>query len=166
MSVVEAEVEEVHEDVGGEDREAGCLNSSSMSMSMSASTGGVDDVEVKVKLVKDMSVQDVDGEDREAGCLNRSSMSMSASTGGVDDDLEVEVKLVKGMSVQVAVVVDCESVLSLYNPVAPNSKSIKIPWAPSKASSTASNNHGAPLTTTDTSTTLYLQFLLPSGARE
>ena len=57
-------MEEVHEDVGGEDREAGCLNSSSMSMSMSASTGGVDDdVEVKVKLVKDMSVH-VDGEDR------------------------------------------------------------------------------------------------------
>ena len=43
-------------------------------------------------------------------------MSMSASTGGVDDDVEVEVKLVKGMSVQVAVVVDCESVLSLYTP--------------------------------------------------
>jgi len=163
MSVVhmEAEVEEV-QDVGGEDREAGCLNSSSMS----ASAGGVDDdVEVEVKLVKDMSVQDVEGEDREAGSLNSTSMSMSASTGGVDD-VEVEVKLVKGKSVQVAVVVDCESVLSLYNPIAPNSKSIKISWTPSKASSTASNNHGAPLTTTDKSTTLYLQFLLPSGARE
>ena len=52
-------------------------------------------------------------------------MSMSAATGGVDD-VEVEVKLVKDMSVQVAVVVDCESVLLLYNPIAPNFKSIKV----------------------------------------
>jgi len=123
-------------------------------------------VEVHMEAEVEEVHEDVGGEDREAGCLNSSSMSMSASTGGVDDDVEVEVKLVKGMSVQVAVIVDCESVLSLYNPIAPNSKSIKIPWAPSKASSTASNNHGAPLTTTDTSTTLYLQFLLLSGARE
>jgi len=123
-------------------------------------------VEVHMEAEVEEVHEDVGGEDREAGCLNSSSMSMSASTGGVDDDVEVEVKLVKGMSVQVAVIVDCESVLSLCNPIAPNSKSIKIPWAPSKASSTAYNNHGAPLTTTDTSTTLYLQFLLLSGARE